>query len=246
MTGPRPGAPRASRKGPSSECAPKRETISEKLTAPNSQLPEAAQHSRVASDELNNILNSSDVPIVVLDRALRIRFFTRAFTPLFDVTASDIGRPLGELTHRFGNDDMLRDAHAVLDTVAPARRYVEADDGTWYICSILPYRSDEKHVDGVLITFADISEVKVAQRESQAARAYSEGIIATIEQPLVVLDAELRVVSASTSFYRVFEIEPATMVGRHLLDFGSHLDVPEMQKYLAALLSSGAEWLIRK
>jgi two-component system CheB/CheR fusion protein len=206
---------------------------------PNSQVPEAAQHWRVASDDLNNILNSSDVPIVVLDRALRIRFFTPSISPLFDVTASDIGRPLSEFTHRFRNNDMLRDAHAVFDRVAPVRREVEADDGTCYICSILPYRSDEKHVDGVLITFADISEVKVAQRESQAARAYSEGIIATIEQPLVVLDTELRVVSASTSFYRAFEIEPATMVGPHVLDFGSHLDVPEMQTYLAALLSSG-------
>jgi len=241
MTGPRPGAPRASRKLPSLECAPKRETISEKLTAPNSQLPEEGQHSRVASDDLNNILNSSDVPIVVLDRALRIRFFTPAITPLFDVTASDIGRPLSEFTHRFRNNDMLRDVHAVFDTVAPVRREVEGEDGTWHICSILPYRSNEKHVDGVLITFADISEIKVAQRESQAARAHSESIIATIEQPLVVLDTELRVVSASTSFYRAFEIEPATMVGPHLLDFGSHLDVPEMQKYLAALLSSGAE-----
>ncbi|WP_171946419.1 response regulator [Hyphomicrobium sp. CS1GBMeth3] len=194
----------------------------------------------MASDDLNNILNSSDLPIVVLDRALRIRFFTPAITPLFDVTASDIGRPLGELTHRFRADDILSDVHAVFDTVAPIRREVETDDGTCYICGVRPYRSDEKHVDGVLITFVDISEVKVVQRESQSARAYSEGIIATIEQPLVVLDTELRVVSASTSFYRVFEIEPATIVGRHLLDFGSHLDVPEMQKYLAALLSSGA------
>ncbi|MBN8911202.1 MAG: response regulator [Rhizobiales bacterium] len=240
MTGPRPGAPKASRKLPSGECAPKRETISEKPTASNSQLPEGAKHLRVTSDDFNNILNTSDMAVVVLDEALRIRFFTLAVTPLFNVTESDIGRPLGEFTDRFGNANMLPDARAVFDTLAPVRREVEADNGTWYIYSILPYRSDEKHVDGVLITFADISEVKVIQRESQAARAYSEGIIATIEQPLVVLDTELRVVSASTSFYRVFEIEPATMVGRHLLDFGSHLDVPEMKKYLAALLSSGA------
>lgn len=240
MTGPRPGAPKASRKLPSGECAPKRETISEKPTASNSQLPEGAKHLRVTSDDFNNILNTSDMAVVVLDEALRIRFFTLAVTPLFNVTESDIGRPLGEFTDRFGNANMLPDARAVFDTLAPVRREVEADNGTWYIYSILPYRSDEKHVDGVLITFADISEVKVIQRESQAARAYSEGIIATIEQPLVVLDTELRVVSASTSFYRAFEIEPATKVGPHVLDFGSHLDVPEMKKYLAALLSSGA------
>ena len=240
MTGPRPGAPKASRKLPSGECAPKRKTISKKLTASDSQLPEGAKHLRVTSDDFNIILNTSDMAVIVLDEALRIRFFTPAVAPLLNVAERDIGRPLGEFTHRFRDADMLPDARNVLDTRAPVRREVEADDGTWYIYSILPYRSDEKHVDGVLITFADISEVKVIQRESQAARAYSDGIIATIEQPLVVLDTELRVVSASTSFYRVFEIEPATMLGRHLLDFGSHLDVPEMQKYLCALLSRGA------
>ncbi len=240
MTGPRPGAPDVPRKLPSGVCAPKRNTNNEKSTTPNSQLPETAKYLRVTSDDFSNILNTSDIAVIVLDEGLRIRFFTPAIKPLFNFIASDVGRPLGDLTHRLRNDDVLPDARAVLNTFAPVRREVEADDGTWYICSILPYRSDEKHVDGVLITFADISEVKVVQKEIQAARAYSEGIIATIEQPLVVLDTELRVVSASTSFYRVFEIEPATMIGRHLLDFGSHLDVPEMQKYLTALLSSGA------
>jgi len=249
MTGRRPGAAEAAREPPSGERATKRNSVNGKLEASkeelqslnaelnalNAQLQETAERHRATSDDLNNILNSSDVATLFLDRALRIRFFTPATKTLFNIIATDVGRPLGDLTHRFRKDDMLLDARAVLDTSAPVRREVEAIDGAWYIRSILPYRSDAANVHGVVITFAGISEIKAAQAEIQAARAYSDSIIATIGQPLVVLDADLRVVSASTSFYGVFEVEPATMIGHHLSDFGPHLDVPALHQFLGAL-----------
>lgn len=215
------------------------QSLNEELNALNSQLQETVERHRATSDDLNNILNSSDVATLFLDQTLRIRFFTPATKSLFNVIATDIGRPLGDLTHRFRDDNMLTDARAVLETSAPVRREVEADDGAWYIRSILPSRSDAALVDGVVITFAGISEIKAAQAEIQAARAYSDSIIATIGQPLVVLDADLRVVSASTPFYRMFEVEPAARVERHLSDFSSHLDVPALRQFLAALRAEG-------
>lgn len=253
MTGPRPGTAEAAQKPQSGDRAPKRspangkletskeelQSLNAELTALNSQLQETVERHRATSDDLNNILNSSDVATLFLDQTLRIRFFTPATTSLFNVIATDIGRPLGDLTHRFRDDNMLADARVVLETSAPVRREVEADDGAWYIRSILPSRSDAAHVDGVVITFAGISEIKAAQAEIQAARAYSDSIIATIGQPLVVLDAELRVVSASTPFYRMFEVEPEARVERHLSDFSSHLDVPALRQFLAALRAEG-------
>jgi len=211
------------------------QSLNEELNALNSQLHEIVERQRATSDDLNNILNSSDVATLFLDCALKIRFFTPATKAFFNVITTDIGRPLADLTHRFGDDDLLPDARTVLETFAPLRREVEADDGAWYIRSILPYRSDGTHVEGVVITFAGISEIKAAQREIQAARSYSDSIISTIGQPLVVLDDELRVISASASFYRDFAVEPATTVGRHLEDAGVHLRVPELREFLASL-----------
>ena len=78
----------------------------------------------------------------------------------------------------------------------------------------------------MVITFAGISEIKAAEREIEVARAYLDSIIATIRQPLVVLDEELRVISASSSFHRVFSVRPDHLIGRHLLAAGDHLDVP--------------------
>ena len=216
------------------------QSLNEELNALNSQLQETVERQRATSDDLNNILNSSDVATLFLDRSLNIRFFTPATKTLFNVITSDIGRPLRDLTHHLGDDDLIAEARTVLETLAPLRREVEADNGTWYIRTILPYRNDDTDVEGVVITFADISEIKKAQQEIQAARAFSESIIATISQPLAVLDDELRVVSASTSFYRVFAVEPEATVGRQLSEVQDYLDVPALREFLGSLTAEGA------
>ena len=97
---------------------------------------------------------------------------------------------------------------------------------------MLPYRSDDSRIEGVVITFAGISEMKAAEREIEAARAYLDSIIATIRQPLIVLDEQLRVISASGSFHRTFSVKAEELVGRHLLAAADHLDVPALHEFL--------------
>jgi len=208
-------------------------------TALNSQLHEAVEQQRATSSDLQNILNSMDVATLVLDAGLNIRFFTPAAKSLFNVIASDIGRPLADLAHRFKDNDLMPDARAVLASQTPIRREVKADDGRWFIRGMLPYRGDDNGVQGLVITFAGISEIKAAERETEAARAYLDSIIATIRQPLVVLDDELRVISASSSFLRVFSIKPEELIGRHLLGAGKHLDVPALREFLASIQIRG-------
>ena len=113
------------------------------------------------------------------------------------------------------------------------------DDGGWFMRAMLPYRSDDSGVQGVVITFAGISEMKAAEREIEAARAYLDSIIATIRQPLVVLDDELRVISASSSFHRIFSVKPEDLIGRHLLAAGDHLDVAALREFLVSIQARG-------
>lgn len=216
------------------------QSLNEELTALNSQLQETVERQRATSDDLNNILNSSDVATLFLDCALKIRFFTPATKALFNVIATDIGRPLGDLTHRFGDNDLLEDAHKVLATCVAMRREMKADNGSWYVRRVLPYRSEAADVEGVIVTFTGISEIKEAQQEIQAARAYSDSIIATISEPLIVLDEDRRVISASSSFYRVFAVTPEATVGRHLQEAGNHLDVPALRDFIASLATNVA------
>jgi two-component system, chemotaxis family, CheB/CheR fusion protein len=216
------------------------QSLNEELTALNSQLQETVEQQRATASDLQNILNSTDVATLFLDADLSIRFFTPAARSLFNVIASDVGRPLADLTRRFVDDDLLADARAVLATQAPVRREVRTDEGGWFMRGILPYRSDERGIEGVVITFAGISEIKAAEREIEAARTYLDSIIATIRQPLVVLDEELRVISASSSFHRVFSVEPTEAIGRYLPAVGAHLDVPALRDFLTSIQAEGA------
>ena len=216
------------------------QSLNEELTALNGQLHDTVEQQRATSKDLQNILNSTDVATLFLDADLSIRFFTPAAKSLFNVIASDVGRPLADLTRRFEDDDLLPDARAVLAGHAPVRREVKAHDGGWFMRGMLPYRSDEIGIEGVVITFAGISEIKAAEQEIEAARAYLDSIIATVRQPLVVLDAELRVISASSSFHRVFSVKPEDLIGRHLLAAGDHLDVPALREFLASIQAQGA------
>jgi two-component system, chemotaxis family, CheB/CheR fusion protein len=188
----------------------------EDLSARNDQLQATIEQQRAAASDLHNILNSSDLATVCLDRDLNIRFFTPAARSLFSVIPSDIGRPLADLTHRFVGSDLLRDARAVLATSAPLSRELVADNGAWYSHRALPYRAGADRPEGVILTFSDISDMKIAERRIQAASAYSDSIIDTVRQPLVVLDEALDVISANRSFYRMFALTAANTVGKQL------------------------------
>jgi len=212
------------------------QSLNEELTALNSQLQETLERQRSTSNDLQNILDSSGVATLFLDSDLNIRFFTPAAKLLFRVIATDIGRPLVDLARRIHDTRLLADAGMVLAGEVPANREVEADNGAWYIRRILPYRTQDARVAGVVITFADISERKTAERAIEAAQSYSDSIINTVRQPLVVLDEALYVISASRSFYSTFSVEPEQTVGRQLdaVDDG-RLDIATLRGFLDRL-----------
>jgi two-component system CheB/CheR fusion protein len=192
------------------------QALNEELTALNSQLQETLERQRSTSNDLQNILDSAGFATLFLDDGLNIRFFTPAAKSLFRVIATDIGRPLADLTALATDSDLIADAGTVLAGSAPVGREIVAENGAWYMRRILPYRTQDNRIEGVVITFADISEMKAAEGAIQAARVYSDSIIDTVRQPLVVLDDRLCVVSANRSFYRTFSIGSAEAAGKPL------------------------------
>ncbi len=212
------------------------QALNEELTALNSQLQETLEQQRATSADLQNILNSSGVATLFLDPALNIRFFTPAAKSLFGVSSVDIGRPVADLAQRFHDDSLLQDARSVLLDLTPMSCEIESHDGNWYIRSILPYRVPGGAVEGVVITFACISEMKAAERKIELARAYGESIIATVKQPLAVLDEDLCMVSASASYFKVFDAKPEDSIGKLFM-----LGANQQPEALAAFLEAAKE-----
>ncbi len=142
------------------------QSLNEELTALNGQLQETLEQNQIVTNDLENILTSADVATLFLDLNLNIRFFTPAVKLLFNVIASDIGRPIGDLTRLFASENLLINARTVLSNLTPLARAIETENGAWYACRILPYRTKEKRVEGVVITFVDITERKTAERNA--------------------------------------------------------------------------------
>jgi two-component system, chemotaxis family, CheB/CheR fusion protein len=174
------------------------QSLNEELTALNSQLQETLERQRTTSNDLQNVLYSTDVATLFLDRDLSIRFFTPATKALFNIIPSDLGRPLSDLNSLAADTDLLTDARTVLSNLAPIEREIETQNGACYIRRILPYRTQDNGVEGVVITFADITdrrrvadELGVAKRQAELATAAKSRFLAAashdLRQPLQTL-----------------------------------------------------------
>ncbi len=150
------------------------QSLNEELTALNGQLQETLDEHRAVANDLDNILTSVDLATLFLDEKLNIRFFTPAARLLFSVIASDVGRPLADLAHHFADGDLLADAKKVLADLVPITREIAAENGAYYSCRILPYRTKENRIEGVVLTFVDVTARKRAEDAANVAKIQAE------------------------------------------------------------------------
>jgi two-component system CheB/CheR fusion protein len=150
------------------------QSLNEELTALNSQLQETLERQRSTSDDLQNILYSTDVATLFLDMNLNIRFFTPATKSIFHVIPSDVGRPLTDLNSLSADTALVADTRHVLLGLAPLEREIETENDVWFLRRILPYRTHSDTVEGVVITFTDISERKRIKKGMEEARVQAE------------------------------------------------------------------------
>jgi two-component system, chemotaxis family, CheB/CheR fusion protein len=143
------------------------QSLNEELSTVNSQLATKVEELETSNDDLNNLLSSTDIGTVCLDRSFRIRWFTPAVKDLVSLMPGDIGRPLKDFAARFVCDDLLKDAAAVLDKLSPVEREIGTREGRWFLSRVLPYRTADDRIDGVVLTFTDITLRKQAEQDLQ-------------------------------------------------------------------------------
>jgi two-component system CheB/CheR fusion protein len=171
------------------------QSLNEELSTVNNQLQEKVDELETTNNDIANLLHCTDIATIFLDVAFRIKRFTPAATKLFNMIDSDLGRPLSDLTPRFGDPELVGDAQLVLEQLVPREKEVSTAEGSWWVRRIVPYRTRDHRIDGVVITFVDITERKKASEavvrrlaaivESSADAIYSknlDGIIRTWNQ----------------------------------------------------------------
>jgi two-component system CheB/CheR fusion protein len=134
------------------------QSINEELQTVNSELKLKLETISRAHSDLQNLMAATDFGTLFLDSSLRIKRYTERVTELFSITPADEGRPITDFAHQLDYPELTRDARTVLGELTPVRREVASRNDRWYDVRMRPYRTLEDKIDGVVITFVDITE----------------------------------------------------------------------------------------
>lgn len=213
------------------------QSTNEELETVNSELQNKVTELSRANNDLNNLLASTNIATIFLDTRLHIVRFTPTLSDLFNVLPSDINRPISDITSKIESASLYKDAETVLRTLVKKESEIRSGDGRWFNIRILPYRTLENVIDGVVITFIDITKLKETEQSVIKSHEYAESIVNTVREPLVVLDDQLKVVSANRSFFKVFKAGSEDTVGRYFYQLGNgQWDIPGLRKLLDEIL----------
>jgi two-component system, chemotaxis family, CheB/CheR fusion protein len=216
------------------------QSLNEELHTVNAELTHKLDTFERATDDLINLMNNIEVATIFLDEELRVQRFTPQARGIAHLIDADIGRPLADLATLLDYPGLLSDAAGVIETLHASETQAAASDGSWYLVRIRPYRTARNTVEGVVITFVDITDTKQSER-LQAARVMAESIVDAVREPFLVLDSDLRVVRANHAYYRAFRVEPAQTEGRLIGDLGSQQwIIPALRERLEKALQEGA------
>ncbi|HSU13587.1 chemotaxis protein CheB [Longimicrobium sp.] len=150
------------------------QSVNEELTTINQEHQNTIEELKRTNADLQNLVESSEIGTIFLDHELRVRRFTPSVGALFNFVATDVGRPLAHITHGLDYPALLADARSVLASGERVEREAASGGGAWFIVRINPYRSPERGVDGVVLTFFDITALKAVEDELREAKAVAE------------------------------------------------------------------------
>lgn len=215
------------------------QSVNEELITVNSELQIKIEQLADMQNDMKNLLDNVNIGIIFLDKHLVIRRFTREATRVYRLVATDVGRPLSDIKPIAAGDELLIAAQTVLESLMPYEREMCIDHDAWVLARIQLYRTVDKIIDGVVITFTDITARVQSYFVAQQARVLAESIVNTIREPLIVLDSALNVVSASQSFYHDFNITQKEVLGHLIYEIGGgQWDTPALRERLQNVLSS--------
>jgi len=213
------------------------QSLNEELVTVNTELQEKNEELARTNNDMKNLLDSIEVPTVFLDSDLRIQRFTAHAPKIINLIRSDVGRPITDIATTLEYEDLAKDAEEVLRTLAFREAKVKTKKGHWYLMRVLPYRTVDNVVDGVVVTFLDIHRQRQAELANQEAREYLESVVDTVREPLVVLDNELKIESANSAFYQSFGVRPEETEGQFIYDLGNRQwDIPRLRQLLEDII----------
>jgi two-component system CheB/CheR fusion protein len=220
------------------------QSLNEELITVNTELQNKNDELSISNNDMKNLLDGSEMPTIFLDNNLLIKKFTSHTTKVVNLISSDIGRPINHIVTNLKYEKFIEDAKEVLRTFVYKEIELQTNDGRWYQMRMLPYRTTSNSIEGIVITFSDINNLKTAyeeinklNRNIQQAREYADNIVDTVRDSLLILDKDLKVLSANRSFYKMFNTVSEKTVGKFIYELDDkHWDIPQLRKLLEQII----------
>ncbi|HUR96644.1 MAG TPA: CheR family methyltransferase [Pyrinomonadaceae bacterium] len=229
------------------------QSINEELRTVNQELKVKIEETTISSNNLRNLINSTDIGTIFLDRSLRVQLFTPAARSLFNLIPADYGRPLSDITHRLAYDGLAADAELVLEKLHTVEREISSVEGRQFLMRIVPYRTAEDRINGVVVTLLDITARKSAEAELRSTEERMRLIVDSAkEYAILAADMERKVNTWNPGAEAMFGYSESEIMGKQsdILftpeDRESGVPLQEAEKTFSLGRAENERWHIRK
>jgi two-component system CheB/CheR fusion protein len=206
------------------------QSTNEELLTVNEELKLRNHDLSFLNDDLSNLFNSINSAMILLTKDLRVRRFTPMAETLFRLLPGDIGRSIADIRPSVEIKDMEKLLLEVIATAIPQELEIEDNQGLWFALQMKPYRTQDDRIDGAVLLFTDITQLKTSL-------IYSEAVESFYVHPLLVLGGDLKVKRANRKFYEIFKESPSDTENRFIYDLGSgQWNIPELRNLLEKIL----------
>jgi two-component system, chemotaxis family, CheB/CheR fusion protein len=213
------------------------QATNEELHTTNDELRSRIIESNQVNNDIRNFLFCTNIPIVMLERNLSIRRFTPMAAKIFNLIPTDVGRSLNQIKTNINITNLEQLILEVIETLTVKEQEVQDKQGHWYDMVIRPYQTTENQIDGAVVALFDIHTLKINAQKLEEARDYAEAIVDTVREPLIVIDTNLRVLTANQSFYQTFRVLPVETESQSIFELGNgQWDIPQLRSLLEEVL----------
>ncbi|MDB5750609.1 MAG: signal transduction histidine kinase with CheB and CheR [Ramlibacter sp.] len=188
------------------------QSINEELSTVNTELKSSVEQLSHTNSDMLNLMDATAIATVFVARDLRIMRYTPAAVGLFNLIPSDIGRPLTDLGSRLDYPQLGADAARVLERLVPIEREVGRPDGGWYLARLMPYRTLDDRIGGVVLTFIDISE----RRKAEEMRLWLAAVVSSTTDAIISFGPDGRILSWNTGARKLYGYTVDEAIGQPL------------------------------
>ncbi len=192
------------------------QSVNEELTTVNQELKTKIDELATTNNDFQNYINSTDIATVFVDRAQSVKLFTPRAADIFHLVETDIGRPLAHIANTLTGDQLPQDIGAVLDRLQVIEREVQSSEGRWYLMRLLPYRTSDDRIDGVVLTFLDITSRVTAEAQVRTSEERLRLLIdSATDYAIFAMTPQGEIVFWNAGAERMFGYAGANIVGQH-------------------------------